>query len=60
MQVSVKTKEVLLEKKNKQFIKLCHQYIHNINENILQIYINFTVHISLPKGIILTTDGAVI
>lgn len=26
-------------KKNKQFIKLCHKYIHNINEDILQIYI---------------------
>lgn len=25
--------------KNKQFIKLYHKYIHNINEDILQIYI---------------------
>lgn len=24
--------------KNKQFIKLYHKYIHNINEDILQIY----------------------
>lgn len=26
-------------KKDKQFIKLCHKYIHNINEDIFQIYI---------------------
>ncbi len=39
MQVSVKT-NICFMKKNKQFIvKLCHKYIHNINEDILQIYI---------------------
>lgn len=39
MQGSVKTDNVLM-KKNKQFIvKLCHKYVHNINEDIFQIYI---------------------
>lgn len=38
MQASIKTNSVLM-KKNKQFIKLWHKYIHNINGDILQIYI---------------------
>lgn len=38
VKMSVTTKNCLM-KKNKQFIKLCHKYIHNINEDILQIYI---------------------
>lgn len=37
--MQVKTNNWVM-KKNKQFIvKLCHKYIHNINEDILQIYI---------------------
>lgn len=36
--VCVSTRHYGFVEKNKQFIKLYHKYIHNINEDILQIY----------------------
>lgn len=36
--VCVSTSHNGFVEKNKQFIKLYHKYIHNINEDILQIY----------------------
>lgn len=59
MQASIKTNKVFM-KKNKQFIKLCHKYIHNINGNILQIYIILQYTYPLRRESFKTTDSAVI
>lgn len=48
-------------KKNKQFIvKLCYKYIHNINEDILQIYIILQYTYPFRRESFRTTDSAVI